>query len=333
MKNFQYVEDILTEDGFLGWYFKENQAAIDGWEKWMQSNPSHKGLVQEAIHFLQQMPAETRPLAEQRIEEKLQELRNRIQAAEAIPTPIIPMMNTRSAWWTIAAAVVLILAGILVFLRLNSGKQQLKAEYAQISPNTLPDGSTMILNANSKATLGKQWTGEGDREIWLEGEAFFKVNSTPNRNRFIVHSADLDVIVTGTQFNVATRHGKSNVYLQEGHVMLRESGGTEMPLEPGDYAELREKKLMKKAAREENILAWKDNKMSFENTSLTEAVQTIEDHYGITIGLADDKLGSKSLTGIMPNNKLEDLLSAIEVAADVDIRRTNDNNFIISDNK
>ncbi len=61
MKKFQYVEDILTEDAFLGWYFREDQAAIDEWEQWMQSNPSHQALVQEAIQFLRHMPIESRP--------------------------------------------------------------------------------------------------------------------------------------------------------------------------------------------------------------------------------------------------------------------------------
>jgi ferric-dicitrate binding protein FerR (iron transport regulator) len=46
----------------------------------------------------------------------------------------------------------------------------------------------------------------------VKGEAFSR-EKTSQKNRFIVHTGQLDVIVTGTQFNVSTREDKTSVLL------------------------------------------------------------------------------------------------------------------------
>ena len=65
---------------------------------------------------------------------------------------------------------------------------------------TLPDGSTVWLNAGSKLDYTR--IGEtGNREIYLTGEAFFDVVKNPKRP-FIIHTSSIDVKVLGTKFNV-----------------------------------------------------------------------------------------------------------------------------------
>jgi transmembrane sensor len=334
MMHFQQVEDILTEEGFLGWYFKENTEQAAEWEKWMKANPSQQALVDEAISFLQQLPEESRPMAQERIEEKLVELRTSISELENIKqtAPVIPMLNSRSKWWNVAAAIVLLLAAGFIFMRFNQPKLKLETKYAELALNTLPDGSTMILNSNSNATISKNWDEGKDREVWLEGEAYFKVTKTAHKNRFIVHTGKLDVIVTGTQFNVMNRHNKTMVFLSEGSVLIHTADGKELAMNPGDYVQMSGNNLERRPVKEENVLAWKDNKIAFDNTPLAEAAELIGDHYGIKITLAGETVASKSLTGIMPNNKLEDILTAIQLAIDVKISRV-DNNITISENK
>ena len=59
----------------------------------------------------------------------------------------------------------------------SSTKEQLKlnTNYGQIAKHKLPDGSEVMLNANSKLCMNKSWEGKGDREVWIEGEAYFHV--------------------------------------------------------------------------------------------------------------------------------------------------------------
>jgi transmembrane sensor len=201
--------------------------------------------------------------------------------------------------------------------------------YGEVRSNALPDGSTMILNANSNATLSNDWKDGNDREVWLNGEAFFKVAKTPQKSRFIVHAGDLDIIVTGTQFNVLNRDGKTTVLLTEGSVILHTKDGKELAMKPGDYVEMDRQLVELKQVKEDNILAWRENRLAFDNTSLKEAAQMISYHYGVKITL-EDNVSNVPLTGIMANNNLDDLLKAIEAVANVRITRTDKGEIIFS---
>ena len=151
---------------------------------------------------------------------------------------------------------------------------------------------------------------------------------TAHHNRFIVHTDQMDVIVTGTQFNVITRNDRSSVLLTEGSVTIRSKDGKEIMMKPGDFVEINNNGLEKKTANEEAILAWKENKLIFENTPMTEAAKLISEHYGIKVTLADQQVKERPLSGIMQNDNLGVLLKSLE-AMDLKITKK-DNEIIIS---
>jgi transmembrane sensor len=330
IKNFYNMEDILADEDFLAWYFNENKEQAMKWEQWLAKNPQQQSLVTEAIEFMNSFSGKELSANVSQTEEKLRLLNNRINELE---TPVVRMNSSRKKWWMSAAAAILILAGTFTLLKTNSSKPILNTTYGQVSSNKLPDGSTMILNANSTVKLSKGWEKGKDREVWLDGEAFFKVTKTPEKSRFVVHTGDVDIIVTGTQFNVMHRDSKTIVLLTEGSVILRTADGKELAMKPGDYVEMGSKKIERKEKKEENILAWKDNKMAFDNTSLEEVAHVISNHYGVKVTLADTELMTKSLTGIMPNNNLEVLLKAIEMGTDIIITRTDEEIIFSANNK
>jgi transmembrane sensor len=330
IKNFYNMEDILADEDFLAWYFNANKEQAMKWEQWLAKNPQQQSLVTEAIEFMNSFSGKELSANVSQTEEKLRLLNNRINELE---TPVVRMNSSRKKWWMSAAAAILILAGTFTLLKTNSSKPILNTTYGQVSSNKLPDGSTMILNANSTAKLSKGWEKGKDREVWLNGEAFFKITKTPEKSRFIVHTGDVDIIVTGTQFNVMHRDSKTIVLLTEGSVILRTSDGKELAMKPGDYVEMGNKVVERKEKKEENVLAWKDNKMAFDNTSLEEVAHVISNHYGVKVTLADTELMTKSLTGIMPNNNLEVLLKAIEMGTDIIITRTDEEIIFSANNK
>ena len=90
---------------------------------------------------------------------------------------------------------------------------------------------------------------------------------------------------------------------------------------PGDFVELAHSQLEKKPMKEENILAWKEKKLFFENTPLSQAVEKIKEHYGEEIVIADDSLGAKTISGIVPNDNLEVLLNALEATLEFKVVR------------
>jgi ferric-dicitrate binding protein FerR (iron transport regulator) len=330
-KNFQQVEEVMEDQDFLAWHFKESEKAVKEWEQWLALNPEQQALVAEASDLMYQLPVAEMPVEEQRTEQQLRKLNERINGLE---TPVVAIRSTRRRWWMSAAAAVLLLgAGFIFYNSTHSKKTELNTTYGELTSNQLPDGSTMILNANSKAKLSTGWKEGKDREVWLDGEAFFHVTKTPSRNRFIVHTGQLDVIVTGTQFNVMHRNNKTTVLLTEGSVLIHTPDGKELAMKPGDFVAMEDKVVERKPANEEDVLAWKENKLSFNGTPLREVANIITDHYGVKVVMADENVGAKPVNGIMPNDNLDVLLKAIEeMGANVRIRRTT-NQIIFSNNQ
>jgi ferric-dicitrate binding protein FerR (iron transport regulator) len=111
-------------------------------------------------------------------------------------------------------------------------------------------------------------------------------------------------------------------------VIIRSKNGKEILMKPGDFVELNNNNLEKKSANEERILAWKENKLFFENTPMPEAANIISEHYGIKVTLADDQVKERQLYGIMQNDNLDVLLKSLETS-DLKITRK-DNEIIIS---
>ena len=123
----------------------------------------------------------------------------------------------------IAASVLLVICtGIWYFKSGTATNTNLyKTDFAQIKHITLPDGSKVTLNANSELKLSLDWSDKGDRQVWLDGEAYFEVEKKPaTHQKFVVHTKDIDVEVLGTKFNVNTRHEKAIVSLEEGKIKL-----------------------------------------------------------------------------------------------------------------
>lgn len=332
-KNFQLIDEVVADELFLGWYFKETEEQVNAWENWLAENPHQQSLVQQAVAFMNDLSQKEKSVAEEQVEQKLWQLNNRINETEA---PVIKMNNSRKRWWISAAAAILLIAGGVAFFTLNQARSKVNTVYGEVRSNRLPDGTMMILNANSKAELSKDWKDGHDREVWLNGEAFFKVTKTPHKSRFIVHTENLDVIVTGTQFNVSHYHDKTSVLLTEGSVTILTKDGQELKMKPGDYVEMGGQTIQRKQAKEENILAWKESKLAFDNTPLTEVAQVITNHYGVKVTLADN-IGATAepLTGIMANNNLDDLLAAIAALGNgkVQVTKTDKGEIVFSAGK
>jgi len=192
-KNFLSVEDVLADESFQSWYSRRTEQEVTAWEQWIATRPDQQPLVNEAIQFMSQFKLSEKTVSPSQVESAMGKL-NKTMTGAAGKTLIIPMHKPRNRWWMAAASIVLLgitLFGLLRFL--DHGKASFATNYGQVSTYSLPDGTEVMLNANSQVKLGTKWEdGAGDREIWLNGEAFFHVKKTSARDRFIVHTNELD---------------------------------------------------------------------------------------------------------------------------------------------
>jgi transmembrane sensor len=326
-KDYTAVEDLLSDESFLTWHFGADTPSGLEWEEWIAADPAHRQLADEAAAFMQSLQIREKGVAAGDITRAESQLLNRIQEMNSLEKKrgVVAALRSGRGRWIAAASVVLVcgLSGLLYF---QSKKSELKTAYGQIQESKLPDGSMVTVNADSRITFDRAgWAGGKDREVWLTGEAFFHVAKTPMKSRFIVHANHFDIIVTGTQFNVVSREDKSNVMLKEGSVILHNTeSGSDIKMAPGDFVEYRRAGLEKKMAKTDSVLAWKDRKLVFDNTPVSELAKIIREHYGVTLIPADENVAEKTVTGIMPNDNLDVLLQTLEGTGNFKVTRGKD---------
>ena len=314
------VEDVLADEDFTAWYFKTSEKGDADWEQWITANPQARPVVQEAITFLKELYATEKEVPKEQADAAFARLHN---ALDKEHNNELPTLGKRNKWWLPAvAACVLLLAGYIIFSHGSEEKKtKLDSNYGQISQYHLPDGSEVLLNAHSELTLKKKWKEGADREVWVKGEAFFHVQKTAAKNKFVVHAKGVDIVVTGTQFNVVNTDKETSVLLTEGSVTLITSEGKEIKMKPGDFVSIVKNNPEKKPVNEEKILAWKQKMLSFDSTRIEEVAAIIKQHYGVTVSVADDVKG-EIVSGMMPNNNLDVLLKSLEYTNEFKITRT-----------
>ncbi|HTF05933.1 MAG TPA: FecR domain-containing protein [Bacteroidia bacterium] len=226
----------------------------------------------------------------------------------------------RNYTWAAAAGVLLVI-GISSILWLTRGPSLDYETLAMTSAtdvinDTLPDGTLISLNKNSKITYPSSFTG-AQREITLIGEAFFDVSHDAT-HPFVIHTGTMDVKVLGTSFNVRAYPGGDSVHVsvKTGKVQCMANNDTLVIL-PGEYAVYNKGagKIRKGNDDDPNRAAYRDRIFRFNNTPLGIAVQQLNDAYGCNIVLKNEDLKTCTFTTtkVFYNEPVENIIETIEV--------------------
>lgn len=170
----------------------------------------------------------------------------------------------------------------------------------------LPDGSSFVLNAESKLSFFKDdW--ENDRSLRLKGEAFFKVKKG---STFKVETPNGAVQVLGTQFNVWSRGNTIEVKCKTGKVaVISVSGKTLKELTPNDAVRIVDDKIVKEWALPDVNQAdsWTSGIFRFKATSLENVLDELSRQFEVDFELNGVDV-QEELTCNFQNSKLEDAL-------------------------
>ncbi|MGJ1264829.1 FecR family protein [Sphingobacterium spiritivorum] len=160
---------------------------------------------------------------------------------------------------------------------------------------TLPDGSSIILNAASTIRYPRNFSPE-NREIQLEGQAFFDVVSDPDRP-FIVYTKDLTVKVLGTSFDVKAYDSDEQAVIRvaTGKVAVSKNGATKKELallHPGEQFDYdKEQRLTKTTPiAVKKISEWQQNILHFEFVPLAAICRELERTYGMSIVIENNDM-------------------------------------------
>lgn len=236
-----------------------------------------------------------------------------------------PKRSLRPARLMLLAAICL-MAGI--FYLLNFSHSTTRDLAGDGKETLLEDGTRVQLASSSTLTFQEGFSKKQSREVWVKGKAAFHVKHTPEEQPFLVHTPAFDIEVTGTRFVVNNEANAVSVLLQEGSVNLRFPSGALVKMKPGDFFTLETtvNKPLKDVADPQLL----ERHIVFDNTPITEVIREIESRYQVRVEVLSPELQNKQITGVLPNDNLQILLQALEVAMDCKITQQQQTLFLKS---
>ena len=228
-------------------------------------------------------------------------------------------------FYAAAAILVLALTSLLFLFRFHM-KSPAPVTYAAISTAkgerkkiTLPDGSMLTLNAASSVSIPADF-GQKHRELTLSGQGTFDIRQN-TKQPFIVHTGSLRTVVLGTVFDVKAYPGESalQVAVLSGKVRVekQQQQKTEI-LAPG----IEKDQLLTydagtgqhalKPCRAQDIAAWQQNKLFFDQATIAEIAQVLERQYNIHITLTGTAKRQCRYTLQLKNEPLNKALLLLE---------------------
>jgi putative anti-sigma factor len=241
-------------------------------------------------------------------------------------------------WMKYAAviAAMLVMGGGIGYWFYQSGNnQQMMVAVASegiVKEVVLPDGSKVWLNNAATLKYPREFS-EKERNVYLEGEAYFEV--TKNRHKpFTVQSDAIRVRVLGTTFNLKSdkRCRIAEATLIEGEIEVKgnkEEG--QIILTPGQRAELNKNngRLTVKQVDAKLDAVWHDNLIPFQKADIFTITKALERFYDVKIILSPDIQTGKTYSGVLKRkSNIESVLKSLQNSIPIDYKIVGNNIFI-----
>ena len=239
----------------------------------------------------------------------------------------------RSIWLSAAAVVILFVSTVQLYYYFSKPANITVTAQATNMEQVLPDGSVVSLHAGSQITYPETFAAN-TRKVELKGEAYFKVIHDKTKP-FIVSSGNARIEVLGTQFNVNTKTsaGTIEVVLTSGKVSVyfKSHPKENILLDPGEKAVLStDQNLISKSTNADpNYMAWKTRVLVFDNETLAQVVNTLQNVYQIPVKLANPALSECHVTASFDNQSIESVLQVIKETLDLSVKQ-NGNSIEVS---
>ncbi len=198
---------------------------------------------------------------------------------------------------------------------------------------TLPDGSIVTLNANSRLEFPSNFSAT-ERKVSLYGEAYFEVNkgSTP----FIVSSCGTTVMVYGTKFNVrAVDSTKVETVLVSGSVgVTNDTIKNYRMLVPNQRAQLSASSQIVEvdSVNAHEYIEWLGGSFNYTNRSFDMILRDLASWYGVTFNVEANIVPSDvKLTLFTPkSDSITEVIDVIELISNYIFIREGGDEYTVS---
>jgi transmembrane sensor len=330
VKKYYNIKELLQDKSFHNWVLGLSDKDVKDWEEWQEHNPEQKELIEEARIMVIGIPFSKRRVPAHEIEQKWDELDSLLDEEVLEKRPAFPYFKAAAV-----ISIILFASALVYYFAFNEQKYlSFQTSYGQNIEFYLPDSTKVYLNANSTLKIPVSWSLKKNREVYLEGEAFFDVKKDlENSTNFLVHTEELSVRVLGTSFNVNTYRDETIVVLEEGLVNVESqkiNQNLNIALIPGELLSFssKNKTFIKKAVNIKLHTSWRSNLLKLNRTNLSEFVNFLENYYGITAQFSSPSIKQRQLTGEIPITNLEEMLKAISISLDLKVDNKNGKIFI-----
>lgn len=349
MKDFRLYDimDFVMDEDFIRWVQEKRPEDEAFWNNWLKSYPEKHLLVAEARRILESISIQQKVFTEEEIDLEAGKLLQTINEQSFRDKPRGKVRRiTRKEWMVAAVLAALIVLGVryypfgqdantpaegsFTYTRLTADRW-LKEEVNNTGKPitiTLPDSSIVELSVNSRVSYPRNFDSGGTRDVYLSGEAFFKVTKNPNLP-FRVFSNELITKVLGTSFKVRSfekdsviqvivKTGKVSVFSQS-KTEIKETTSAEISsgfiLTPNQQLTYRkggqqfQKILLEKPSMIVPVAV--DRNMIYEDTRVEEVFGQISKAYGINIVYDMDLLKNCTVNADLRNESFYDKLDLV----------------------
>lgn len=305
MENNQHnINDELLTRYLTGETSSEENVLVENWINAAEQNKRRMAAFSKILDAGEQLGKNRNNLADFDIDKAWEKVKS--QTIERQSPKIIPIWRIAAVWIGI-----LMMAGIALFYI----KRNTAAEVSQfVAKNNgdslkLPDNSHVLFARGGSIEYQKSFDKK-ERLVKLKGEAFFKVARNPEQPFHII-AGETDIVVLGTSFNVKQTDSFTEIFVQSGKVKVTAAkqfviltAGQKAIAKKGGAPQII-------SADTENELSYLTGKLKFNNTRLSDAIETLSKHYKIKIGLENPELGDCTINTTFNREEPENVLNII----------------------
>ncbi|MFH7003500.1 FecR family protein [Flavobacterium bizetiae] len=193
----------------------------------------------------------------------------------------------------------------------------IKIPYGKKFRLQLSDGTLVHLNAGTTLRYPVKFIAGENRQVFLDGEAFFDV-AKDKKHPFIVNADALNVRVLGTHFNVSNypEDAATDVVLVEGSVGMYRSNeefdaAKNTILKPGFKGSFNRENtvISTKAVITDIYTSWINGGLTFRNMTFKNIITKLERRYNVTIINKNEKLANEKFNASFSDESIEKVMS------------------------
>lgn len=357
-QRYHKLEDFVLSDIFKNYVLGKDKAAQDFWTAWLAAHPGQREEFERAVDILKLL---LNPKKQKTLTDKNQELKSLLEKLDRSDSKRISF-KSNFVWKAAALLIIAISIGVLWNLFLsnrginNNTVSEVIVPIGEKSQIILPDGTHVWINSGSRFTYPLKF-GITNREVFLDGEAYFDVTKRKDRMPFVVNTNDIKVKVLGTAFNVKNYKSDKTVEttVVRGLIQVERvsDSGNQVLLNPNEKAiylkEVQESNVPKVLNKNNNlaektsttdivvmktnpevVTSWKDQLLVFNDETLEDMSVKMERWYNIKIHISDTDLKKERFNGkFVHNETIYQVLEAIKLTTPIKYK-VKDNEIIVT---